>query len=262
MPVRDGYEQGRPSWIDISTNDVEGSKAFYAALFGWEWEDQHDPEGNFIYSIARKGGHMVCGLGPAPQEMVDMGIPTVLNTYLSVESVDKSHDDAVNAGATTIIEPFDVMDTGRMAYIADPQGAHVGLWQAGTHKGAQLVNAPCAYTWAELFVPDTEAALKFYDAAVGLGSMSQDMGNDFVYNMFTVGDEPVGGTLPPPMEEVPPHWHVYFGAEDTDACVAKIQELGGSIVAGPMDTPVGKMATVHDATGGTFSVIQLNEWPE
>lgn len=66
MPKRDGYAQGTPNWIDISTSDVDGSKEFYAGLFGWTWEDQAGPEGEFIYSIATQDGRNVAGLGPAP----------------------------------------------------------------------------------------------------------------------------------------------------------------------------------------------------
>ena len=63
------------------------------------------------------------------------------------------------------------------------------------------------------------------------------------------------------MEQVPTHWHVYFGAENTPATVEKAQELGATIVVPPTDTPVGEMASIHDPQGGTFSIIQLKEWP-
>lgn len=102
--------------------------------------------------------------------------------------------------------------------------------------------------------------MKFYDAAIGLDTETMDMG-EMQYTMWKIGDRAVGGTLPPPMEQVPPHWHVYFGADDTEAVAARATELGAQIVAGPMDTPQGPMATIHDPQGATFSIIQLNDWP-
>jgi len=259
MPVYDGYEQGTPSWIDISTKDIESSKAFYARLFGWTWEGQTGPEGEFIYSIASKDGHMVCGLGPATQEVAGVGVPTVLNTYIAVDSVDAVYAAALDAGGTSLVEPFDVTDAGRVAYVADDQGAHVGLWQAGSHKGAELANEPGAYTWAELLVPDTEKAVRFYAAAFGMGTEVRGMG-EMNYTCWTAGGRVVGGTMPPPMKQGLSHWHVYFGAADTDACVAKAQDLGAEVVVSPLDIPVGRTATLHDPQGGTFSVIAFNAW--
>ncbi|MFQ5554577.1 MAG: VOC family protein, partial [Acidimicrobiia bacterium] len=107
---------------------------------------------------------------------------------------------------------------------------------------------------------DTDAALRFYDAAVGLGTEVVDMGTG-PYTTWTVDGNTVGGTMPPPMEEVPTHWHIYFGAGDAAATVARAQELGGAVLNGPMDTPVGPMATIRDPQGGTFSIIELKEWP-
>jgi predicted enzyme related to lactoylglutathione lyase len=43
---------------------------------------------------------------------------------------------------------------------------------------------------------------------------------------------------------------------DTDAAVAKVAELGGSVVVEPFDTPAGRIALVTDPQGAAFSVIQ------
>ncbi len=259
MPHRSSYAEGTPSWVDLSTPDPEASKAFYAGLFGWSWEDQHQ-EGQYIYSIASLDGAQVAGLGPQPEEMTRQGMPPLWNTYLAADSCDGCTQRAVDAGGKTIVEPMDVMDAGRMAFIADTQGAVFGLWEAGTHRGAEKVTEPGAFTWAELYVPDTEAAARFYEATVGLGAEAADMG-EMPYTTWKVGDAVVGGTMPPPMPGIPNHWHVYFGASDTAGLVARARELGATVLVEPMDTPVGAMATIQDPQGGAFSVIQLNEWP-
>lgn len=43
-----GYPHGLISWADLSVPDPAAGSSFYAALFGWETEDQHDPDGNYI----------------------------------------------------------------------------------------------------------------------------------------------------------------------------------------------------------------------
>ena len=93
------------------------------------------------------------------------------------------------------MEPFDVMDAGRMAFVADPTGAAVGLWQASGHIGATLVNEPNTLTWNELTTDDVAAALPFYETVVGLTSKEVPMG-EVNYTMLYVGEDFVGGATP------------------------------------------------------------------
>ncbi|TMK52071.1 MAG: VOC family protein, partial [Actinobacteria bacterium] len=60
-------------------------------------------------------------------------------------------------------------------------------------------------------------------------------------------------------EGVPAHWSIYFGVEDADAALAKITELGGSIVRPAEDTPYGRLATATDPTGAQFKLVAPNE---
>jgi hypothetical protein len=60
-------------------------------------------------------------------------------------------------------------------------------------------------------------------------------------------------------DEVPAHWLVYFGVEDTDVAVEKVKAAGGDVRLGPVDFPAGRFAVVTepDAEPGAFAVIQL-----
>ena len=84
---------------------------------------------------------------------------------------------------------------------------------------------------------------------------TMDMGTG-EYTLLHVADQMVGGSIPPPMEGVPNHWHVYFAVDDADATAAKAAELGGSVMVPPFDTPVGRMAVLADPQGAVFSVIK------
>ena len=55
------------------------------------------------------------------------------NTYIWVDDADETADKVRAAGGTVLIEPFDVMDAGRMAVFADPEGAVFCVWQAKEH---------------------------------------------------------------------------------------------------------------------------------
>src|SRR5437016_3654199 len=80
------------------------------------------------------------------------------------------------------MQPFDVMDAGRMAFVLDPSGAAVALWQANQHIGAGLANEPGTVTWNELITSDPAAA-KFYEQVLGLTTATMDMGTG-EYTLF------------------------------------------------------------------------------
>jgi uncharacterized protein len=253
MSERTSYDQGTPCWVDLQTTDQTAAKAFYGRLFGWDYDDQPMP-GDAIYSMAVKGSGVVAAIAPQSPDMVAQNIPPMWNTYIAVDDVDASTAKADSSGGKVLMQPFDIEGAGRMSFVADPSGAPVGLWQAGGHIGATVVNEHGAVVWNELITDDTDAAVRFLGTVLGTGTQKQDMGIG-EYIMLTVKDQPVGGTTPPQMPGLPNHWHVYFQVDDVPAAVATATELGGKVLNGPVDTPVGPMATLSDPQGGMFTVM-------
>jgi len=239
--------------VDLQTTDQAAAKAFYGGVFGWTYDDQPMDAGA-VYSIAKIGDGQVAAIAPQSPELKAAGAPAMWNTYLAVDSVDDATAKVGPAGGTVAMEPFDVMDAGRMSFVMDPSGAAVALWQANQHIGATLVNEPGTVSWNEL-ITDNPAAVTFYEQVLGVTTTTVDMGGN-KYTMFQVGGREVGGTTPPPMAGTPNHWHVYFSVADADATVAKIKQLGGSVLVEPFDTPIGKMAVVADPQGAVFSLFQ------
>jgi len=254
MPTRTSYAQGSPNWVDLQTTDPQAAKAFYAGLFGWTYDDQPMPQGG-AYSMAILRGAPVAAIAAQSPELKAAGAPPVWNTYLAVDSVDDATAMVEKAGGQVAMAPFDVMDAGRMAFVIDPSGAAVALWQANQHIGARLVGEPGAVCWNELITTDPKAAA-FYEEVLGMTTSTEEMGTG-EYTLFKVGDDMVGGTTPPQMPGVPNHWHVYFAVDDADATAVKVTELGGTILAEPFDIPVGRISVARDPQGGTFSIIQL-----
>jgi uncharacterized protein len=253
MPKRTSYAQGTPNWVDLQTTDTAGAKAFYGQLFGWMFDDQPMPQGG-PYSMATLGGESVAAIAPQSPELAAAGAPPMWNTYLAVDSVDDTAAKVEAAGGQVAMAPFDVMDAGRMAFIIDPSGAAVALWQASQHIGATLVNEPGTVTWNELITTDPSAA-RFYEQLLGITTSTMDMGIG-PYTLFEVGGQQVGGTVAPQQPGTPNHWHVYFAVADADATAAKVAELGGKILAGPFDSPVGRIAVAQDPQGAVFSFMQ------
>ncbi|HEY7012117.1 MAG TPA: VOC family protein [Streptosporangiaceae bacterium] len=253
MPARTSYTQGTPNWVDLQTTDQGAAKDFYAGLFGWTYDDQPMGEGA-VYSMAMLGSDPVAAIAPQSPELKAAGAPSMWNTYIAVDSVDDVTAKVEGAGGQVAMQPFDVMDAGRMSFVLDPSGAAVAFWQANQHIGATRVNEHGAITWNELITTDPGAA-KFYEQVLGMTTSAMDMGQG-VYTLFEAGGTQVGGTTEPQMPGVPNHWHVYFAVDDADAAVAKAREAGGSVVVEPFDSPVGRIAVLQDPQGAFFSIIK------
>lgn len=257
MAQRAEYAPGVPSWVDIGT-DVEKAKQFYGSLFGWTASDAGPPEETGGYGFFLKDTKMVAGYGPLQHPG-----PPSWTTYISVADAAETAQKVEQAGGTVIMAPMDVMSAGRMAVFQDPQGAFISIWQAGEHRGAELVNEPGAFCWNELNTRDVEGSKSFYTATFGWEAETHAEG-PMPYTEFKIGGENIAGCMPmPPMvpAQVPPHWLVYFAVDDTDAAVAKTAQLGGSVRMPPMDVAVGRISVLADPQGATFAVIKLSDQP-
>jgi predicted enzyme related to lactoylglutathione lyase len=252
MGERTEYTPGTFCWTDLATTDQEAAKAFYSSLFGWEAEDL--PVGDGVtYSMMRLGGKQVAAIAPQQQQQRDAGVPPVWNSYVSVESADAAADKAAELGATVHAPPFDVMDAGRMAVIQDPQGAFFMVWQAGQTFGAELVNVPGAFCWNELYTPDMDASSAFYGGLFGWTLTPFESSPD-PYLIIMNGDKANGGIRGLAEPSMPPNWLVYFAVDDIDAGLAKVEELGGTKMMGPIDIGVAKIGIVQDPQGAAFAL--------
>ena len=262
MPKRTKYAQGTPNWADVQTTDPSAAKAFYGSLFGWTFDDRQSPDGGGVYSMAMLNGETVAAVAPMPPSAPE-GMPPVWNTYIAVDDVDASVGKVGPAGGQVMMPGFDIGDAGRMAFIADPTGAAVALWQAKQHVGATLVNETGTVIWNELITDKPESALSFYQAVVGITHSTMEMAPGQNYMLLKVGDADVGGCMEPPMPGVPNHWHVYFAVDDADATAAKPSAEGGQVVQEPFDIPaVGRSAVLSDPQGAVFSVLKPTGQPQ
>jgi predicted enzyme related to lactoylglutathione lyase len=246
------YEEGVPSWVDLGTTDVPGARAFYGALFGWDTPEGPPEAGG--YTVATLGGRTVAGIGPR----MNPEAPAAWTTYVNTADADAVAARVAAAGGTVLAGPFDVLDAGRMAVVADPAWAVIGVWQPAGHRGAGLVNEPDTWCWSELLTTDVAGAKAFYAEVFGWGAT--DQGEGAGYTEWQVSGRPVGGMMAMPDEMgpgVPPHWGVYFAVADADAAAARVAELGGRVLREPADIEPGRFAVVADPGGVPFNVLAL-----
>ena len=252
------YPPGAPCWMELSTTDLEGARKFYSEVLGWKDYEIAGEEMGF-YSIPKLDDRFVVGMATQQDAEKSMGVPPHWNTYISVESADDAATKAKGLGATVVVEPFDVMDLGRMAVVIDPVGAAISVWEPKGNPGAGVMQEPGAVAWIELDVKDAQTAKEFYTALFGW--KANEHKEPVPYTEWQLNGASVGGmlTVTPDMGEIPPNWQVFFEVPDTDDAVAKAKKAGGQVFVEPMDVPAGRFAVLADSQGAVFSVIKSTE---
>jgi predicted enzyme related to lactoylglutathione lyase len=250
------YAPGTPLWVDLGSPDLEGSKAFYGALFDWE-ADAPNPEAGG-YTLVRRNGKLVAGLGP----LMNPNQPPAWTTYVATENADETAQKAREAGGQVLMEPMTVMEEGRMALFADPTGAVIGVWQPNRMTGAELVNQPGSFIWNELATRNIQAAKDFYARVFDWeGETSSFAGGE--YTQWMLNGRSIGGAMEMTEQfpaNVPPHWLTYFAVEDVDATAKKAEELGGSITVPPTDIEgMGRFAVIVDPQGAVFALFEAKQ---
>ncbi len=249
MGTRTSHPPGTFSWAELATSDAEAAKSFYASVFGWEYEDNPVGDGQ-IYSMAARDGETAAALFASEQP------PPHWNCYVTVQSADETAARAADLGAQVIVEPFDVLDAGRMAALADPAGAVLSVWEPRASIGATVVNTPGAMTWNDLLTTDPEAAARFYGDLFGW--TTQEMPGSGGYRVILNGERSNGGISPlhpETMPGAPPAWIPYFGHEDVDGLLGEIEGPGARVLVGPVQVPAGRFAVLADPQGAVFAVM-------
>jgi len=269
---------GVPCWIDTSQPDPEAAVTFYGDLFGWEFQDAMPPGSEGKYFIAQIRGGAVAAVGSIPEAAPPAAM---WNTYVWVDSADVAAVNVSDAGGNVVMEPFDVMDAGRMAVFADPEGAVFCVWQAKEHQGARIVNEHGSVNFNNLHTRDAGAAKSFYGSVFGWRTLELPGG----FEMWTLpgygdylerdnpelrkqmaevgapaGFEDVVASLVPiadDMPDVPAHWDVTFAVDDADSIAEKAAELGGKVVMPPFDAPWVRTAVIADPQGATFTASKF-----
>lgn len=225
---------GDIAWTDLQATDPDAQYAFYEALFGWTHEDMPTGPDTPDYRMFFKDGVMTAGGNVMSPDMA--GAPSFWAVYVATPDLDATLAKATSLGAAVIMPAMDVLESGRMAAIADPTGGAVFFWQANKHPGAGLFMAPGAISWADLSTPDPQAAADFFGELVGWEYSKMD--DPQPYWQVQVDGEGQAGIMPMPDTMGPdarPFWSIYFGTEDLEGSLEQVVALGGSVVMTPVD---------------------------
>jgi uncharacterized protein len=257
-------------WYELMTTHADDARDFYQKVVGWNIEGA--PSGPMDYRMITASEGNVAGLLPLTSEMVAGGARSAWIGYVGVDDVDKMVASVEDGGGATHMPAMTMDGVGRMAMLADPQGANFYVMRGAVEDGeshAFSYDRPrighCA--WNELATSDPAAALHFYGQRFGwVKDGEMDMGPMGTYHFIRhAGRAPDGsppghgmlGAVYRKVEADPvSHWLFYFRVPDIDDAVAQIRDHGGSFVQEPIEIPGGDFSLVAtDPQGAHFGLV-------
>jgi predicted enzyme related to lactoylglutathione lyase len=226
--------------LQLRTTDLDGARAFYAAVLGAD---------------ARGGADVV----PLPAEAVARGARPHWLGQLGVADVEATARAFVARGASQLGPTRPAGHGGDLAILRDPGGAVVGLATAPLAADARPAGAPADVVWHLLNTTDPARAAASYRDLFGWHLTERvDLGAHGVHQQFawTAGAPSVGAIADVAGRPgvVHPHWLFHFRVVAFDAAVAAVRAAGG-LVVGPFALPGGgRLAVCDDAQGAAFAL--------
>ena len=146
------------------TNDVRAAEVFYGQLFGWEFEDVPAHPGQFV--LIRLDGIAIGGLVFSERKQLDSTESRWIGS-VSVTDVDAAVQLVRDQGGEVLGGPTNIPLRGRVAVIADPQGAILALMRTEDGDPADRDPEVNDWLWQELWTTDDSSALEFYRDLMG-----------------------------------------------------------------------------------------------
>ena len=251
----DPRESGRFVWHDLLSTDVTAARRFYGDLLGWRFEDTRRNDRPYV--LARAGEALVAGI-------VDVsslaGAGSQWLSYMSIADVDKTVALVRSDGGTVLVEPRDLPSIARVAVVADPQGALLGLAQLQRDVPDPQEPTPSHFFWQEYLARDAEKALEFYERVAGYDSAISDTRLGVEYHVLRKSRGRAGlFQLPATVVDVEPNWLPYVLVTDPAALAARVPGLGGRVLlpAAP-ERRNGSLVVIADPRG---AVLALQKYP-
>ncbi len=255
-------------WYELITSNADAAQAFYGAVVGWTFGDSG--QAGMDYRVLMAEDVAIGGLMATPTGSASAGMKPSWYAYVAVPDVDAVVARFEGAGGTVWMPARTMDNVGRMAMVADPQGAALyvmtpamsgpdgnGSDGNGNRPSPYAPNKPGHVGWNELHTSDGDAALAFYTQHLGWRHTSDmDMGPMGQYHLFSGGGEaPLGGMMsdgnfPHPL------WLYYLNVDNIDTASQRVVAAGGTILHGPHAVPTGMWIIIGlDPQGAMFSLL-------
>ena len=120
--------------FEIPVSDLEKARTFYGSIFGWNLQDWPMPDGSKYIGVhttpidekTRQPLKVGAINGGIMQKTAVAKAPIFA---VNVSSIDEKVKMVEKAGGKVVMPKMDMMGMGFYAYVNDPEGNTVGLWE-------------------------------------------------------------------------------------------------------------------------------------
>ncbi|KHL26819.1 hypothetical protein PK98_06855 [Croceibacterium mercuriale] len=237
-------------WYELAVPDPGLVQEFYQQVAGWTIDPAgEDHDGTEYRMIRRADGGLAGGVLTLTAQMAGSGMRPTWTGYIHHPDVDAATQAIVEAGGQCFMGPLDMAGVGRMAMLADPQGAAFYLLAPTPPESDPDAQSdvfgymiPGRITWNELMTTDPAAAISLYGKLFG---WTQDgfmpMGELGDYQFIHHGGDPIGAVMPLVPQLDRSCWNFYIGVPDIDQAAEAVVAQGG--------TPMGE---IQEVSGGSY----------
>ena len=252
-----GLEHGSFFWCDLSTFDVDRTKAFYRDILGWAYTQDTQPDGAPYY-LASQDDAFRAALYQMPKKFKNMGMPSFWMSYIAVDNAQATADLAKSLGGIVEVGPIPFGDGASIALIRDPLGAGFTVCEGAAGMGGGRAKAAGAMAWNALYVSDASSVAPFYEALFGW-RVSDQADSQGAHSILTASGKPEASLyeLPDAVRGKFQFWGVHFAVSDLNAAKQKVLSAGGEVLSDEPDQLLAK-----DPDGAAFFLVPATqqEW--
>jgi uncharacterized protein len=248
---------GTPIWYELMCKDPQAARRFYQAVVGWQIDESPAPGSTMDYRMVNTTTGPVAGVFTLTEDMCKQGAAPCWMMYIGVDDVDRTAQAVQQAGGSVQMPAFDIPGVGRIAMLADPQGAAFYVMRGFSDESSDACDPQQAGhgAWHELHAVDGPKAVDFYSAQFGWNKAhGVDMGSMGIYQLFEVDGRDLGGIMSDPRFPRPA-WLLYFRVDGIEHAATRITQAGGTVIHGPAEVPGGGwIVNALDAEGAMFAL--------
>lgn len=257
-------QHGAFIWYELLTTDAAGAKQFYDRVIGWTIDSAPAPmpggeAPDMDYRMIRRAdGGYAGGMMQLTEGMLSDGARPGWLGYIGVDDVDAMVDAVAGRGGSVVMPAETLEGIGRMALLADPQGALFYVMRGASDDESDVFaeDAPGRCGWNELATPDLDRALHFYAELFGhVVHERNEMDEAGPYCFLDHHHTRIGAAFRSGGGK-PAGWTYYLNVPSISAARAAIEAEGGNVTMGPVEVPDGSWI-LHgtDPQGLSFALV-------
>lgn len=238
-------QTGHIVWHDLVTPDLAQSKAFYSAVFNWQFQTVNDS-----YLFIKANNELIAGMA----KLDNSNNPSHWLSLISVNNIDAVVEKTQQAGGDVLIGKTNIVGRGHIAVLQDPQGAVFSV--INTNNGDPLKTlANNTWVWQEVWSDNPASSQRFYQS-LGSYQIADKTLYGHNYQYLTAANKPAIGFVKKPSDEIGNTWVNYIKVADVDATLLKVTAAGGEVLMAPNEqVRNGTVAIIRDPAGAGL-VIQ------